>query len=115
MGPRPCSHGNAATYLKGILEHIVLQWGHGLSTMVTLVEHLSELELGIASMGPQPFRHGNGVVFCCFNHPLKMPQWGHGLSAMVTGCPGAAARGKRRRWLAITQPAQRAPQHEQQA
>ncbi len=59
MGPWPFSHGDMATFNQKLAVVQALQWGHGLSAMVTTLR--------------------SGAV-----GPDSSLQWGHGLSAMVT-------------------------------
>ncbi len=86
MGPWPFSHGDLPQLTAGI-ERAQLQWGHGLSAMVThttlerLAAHMR------ASMGPWPFSHGDVVVRAKRRAFVVKLQWGHGLSAMVTHLP----------------------------
>ena len=63
---------------------IMLQWGHALSGMDTLVGLRGDLWHSRASMGPCPFRHGYFRMATGYTSDLWL-QWGHALSGMDTG------------------------------
>ena len=85
MGPRPFNSTvvTVLKLLKASRLYGVLQWGHGLSAMVTGPPAPRQGLEALASMGPRPCSHGNTYDFYTPVIARAQLQWGHGLAAMV--------------------------------